>query len=165
MQERRIKTKIWRDNWFANLDHKAKLLFIYLVTNEYMGLSGIAEIPERTIMFDTNLTLAEINQAKTELAEKVVFVDDWVYVMNLLKHDPIRGEKNTLKIALDKELQNVPKEILNKLMGDRWGIDGRIGIGIGTGKGIGNEYTYGIKDSLADEVADDVTQALEEKKL
>ncbi len=50
-------------------------------------------------------------------------------------------------------------------MGDRWGIDGRIGIGIGigTGKGIGNEYIYGIKDSLVDQVADDVTSALEEK--
>ncbi len=93
MKERRIKTKIWRDNWFANLNHKAKLLFIYLVTNEYMGLSGIVEIPERTIMFDTGLTPAEISQAKTELAEKVVFVDDWVFVMNLLKHDPVRGEK------------------------------------------------------------------------
>lgn len=141
MNQRKIHTKIWRDAWFQELSPTSKLLFLYLISNSHMGLSGFVELSNKTILFETGLNTADLEYAKTELKEKVVFDNGWVFVKNLLKYDPIRGESNTLQKTLNKELIDVPvfmrKYADGSSMGDRWVTDGRIGKGIGNGIGKG----------------------------
>lgn len=124
MKNKRVNTKIWVDSWFAKLSDKTKLLFIYCITNSHIGFSGYAEIPERVMMFERGLTKAELDKCKAELKPKVLFYKDWIFVVNLLKHDPIKGEKNPLLDVYEKELKALPKNIRGALMGHRGGIDG-----------------------------------------
>lgn len=115
MEIRKINTKIWQDDWFVNLSRASKVCFLYLFTNQHIGFSGIYELSDRVICFDTGLSQAEIETCKKELFPKVVFVNGWVFVRNAEKHDPIRGEKNSLWLAREKELNGIPKEIKDKI--------------------------------------------------
>lgn len=165
MKSRKVQTKLWRDNWFCSLNSNSKLLFLYLITNEFVGLSGYVELSDRQICFDTGLTQKELDTAKIDLSAKVSFFEGWIHIKNLLKHDPIRGENNTLWKTLQAEIDRVPKEIKDQLdaplMGDASPKHGRIGIGIGKGirggvgeieKEVKNDRTdlRGIEKSLKD---------------
>jgi len=114
-----------------------------------MGLSGFAEIPDRSICFETGLNQGELEECKKELQEKVRFFNDWVYVINLMKYDPIIGEKNNLWIAFQKELALVPTDIRSILEGKSYPPSEPLGspspgtIGIGNGIGIGKEGVVG----------------------
>lgn len=136
-----IKTKIWRDEWFVGLSRAAKLCFIYLFTNECIGISGIYEVSDRTICFDTGLTQAELDSVKEELSTRVLFADGWVRVINAEKHDPIKGEKNNLWRAREKELEHIPEEIYKKLHPPPKGVQTPFegSTGKGKGKGIGKQ--------------------------
>lgn len=133
MKTRKIQTKIWRDSWFADLSRASKLLFIYLISNEHIGLSGFLELPDRNICFDTGLNQTELDQCKDELKDKVSFSDGWIYVKNLLKHDPIKGDKNNLWKPYEIEIESVPEKIKEKLEAPskplKRGMEGSIGIG------------------------------------
>lgn len=112
MNTRKVHTKIWRDGWFINLSRASKLLFMYLITNEYMGFTGYVEIPDQIIMLNTGLNSTELEASKDELYPKVMFQDDWIYVVNLTKHDPIQGGKaNNVYKAYEKELTSIPEHI------------------------------------------------------
>jgi len=133
---------MWRDEWITQLTTSSKLLFVYLVTNEFVGLTGYFEITDRQICFDTGLTNTQLVSSKKELTEKIGFLNNWVYVKNLTKYDPIRGENNTLHKAYEAELARVPEEIIRGMdapsMVHGSPMHGRKGIGIG--KGIGNSF-------------------------
>lgn len=120
-------------------------MFVYLVTNEYVGLTGYVELTDRQMCFDVGLTTSELEASKTELAEKIGFYQNWVHVKNLTKYDPIRGDNNTLHKAYEAELSRVPEEILRGMdapsMEHGRPMHGRKGIGIG--KGIGNGIKKG----------------------
>lgn len=137
MKIRKIQTKIWRDEWFSSLTQEAKLVFLYLITNGYMGLSGFCEISDKQIIFDTGINQKKLDVIKIELTPKVIFFAGWVYVKNLLKHDPIEGEHNTLWTPYKKELISIPEHIKAILDGGSMPhpspIDGGKGIGIGKG--------------------------------
>lgn len=116
MKTRKVKTKIWRDEWYLNLSRASKILFVFLFTNEYMGLSGFVEIPDSLICFHTGLTQSELTECKRELYPKVKFAKGWVYVVNLLEHDPIEGgETNNVYKAYIKELETLPDDIRQEL--------------------------------------------------
>jgi hypothetical protein len=114
---------------------------MYLFTNQYIGISGMYELSDRIIMFDTGLTLKELEACKEELAPKVSFIKGFVYVRNAEKYDPIRGEKNTLLKAKQDELSLIPDEVVSSFdapsIPHQSPIDGRKGNGIGNG--IGNK--------------------------
>lgn len=111
MTTRAIHTKIWSDTWFAELSTSEKLLFIYLLTNRYVNLCGIYELPDRIIAFDTGLPLKTIEAAKAKLSEKIIFIDEWVAIKNVEKYDTYSGGK--LSSAKEKQLQEIPHHILS----------------------------------------------------
>lgn len=98
------------------------------------------ELSDRIIIFDTGLTLKELETCKEELSSKISFYKGFVYVRNAEKYDPIRGENNTLLKTKDSEFLLIPDEIKKYFdapsMPHRSPSDGRNGNGIG--KGIGN---------------------------
>lgn len=129
-----------------------------------MGLSGYAEISDRTLMFDTGLKANELEDAKKELYPKVKFYKDWLCVTNLLKYDPIKGTENNLWKAYQKELELVPEEIRREFEAPSKGLQRPLQGSIGIGKGKGNEGGVGetkpafrsfedLSDSVVREVA------------
>ena len=124
MKNKRVNTKIWVDSWFASLSKDSSRLFLYFITCSHMGFTGFAEIPERVVMFEARLTKEELDKCKDELKPKVKFYKDWVFVVNLLKHDPIKGEKNKLLKPYKLEKESIPPKVYGALMGHGRGIDG-----------------------------------------
>lgn len=103
---RQIHTKIWRDNWFLELDADEKLLFIYLFSNDNSNLAGIYELNERIIQLETGLDKTRIREIlnKFELANKVHFQDGIVWIVNMQKYHSNAGvkvQKNIECIILD----------------------------------------------------------------
>lgn len=116
MTTKRVHTKVWMDEWFSSLSRSSKLLFLYCITNDFLGFSGLYECSDRQMMFDTGLTTGELEDSKKELSEKVRFTSGWVYVVNHEKLDPIQGENNPLRKARNKEILLCPEGIRSLLL-------------------------------------------------
>ncbi len=113
MKTRIIQTKIWKDLYFASLQQDEKLLFLYLLTNERINLSGIYELTDREILFDTGIKEEDLkkNKKKFSTDNKIHFINGWVKVINHDKYNSYTGEKNDL--AKDRELSFVPKYVID----------------------------------------------------
>lgn len=68
MAYRSFSTGTWQDPWFETLSPKAKLLFIYLWTNDVCNQAGCYEISLRRVEFETGL---KFNETIKELTGKV----------------------------------------------------------------------------------------------
>lgn len=113
MKTRIVHTKIWSDSWFLSLSRASKILFLYLITNERIGLSGIYEIPEGKIMYETGLTSSDLEQAKKDISEKATFHRDWVKIHNIDRYQSFTGSKN--EIAKEKEIKQISPEVIDTL--------------------------------------------------
>ena len=113
MKTRIVWTKVWEDEFFANLNQSAKILFLYLITNSRVNLCGCYEISDRVILFDTHISAEELETAKKELAPKAKFCKGWVFLPNSLRFGGYSGPKN--EVALEKEVSAIPKEIRHTL--------------------------------------------------
>ena len=105
---RQIHTKIWRDNWFLELDADEKLLFIYLFSNDNSNLAGIYELSERIVQLETGLDKTRIREIlnKFELANKVHFQDGIVWIVNMQKYHSNAGK--TIKKNIDDIVMSIP---------------------------------------------------------
>jgi len=112
VKQRRIWTKVWKDDWFYSLSQNARLLFLYLITNEFIGFTGCYELSDRQILFDTKIT--NLDKVKQELNSKVRFYNGWVYVINSQGYNGFVGE--SFQVALDKEEHTIPENIKNTLI-------------------------------------------------
>lgn len=85
---RSINTVIWSDPWFEVLEPAAKLLFIYLVTNEKTNMLGVYEISVRKVSFETGITSENIERYLKEFQEssKIKYAENRVLLLNFLKH-------------------------------------------------------------------------------
>lgn len=111
MKTRIIQTKIWKDNYYGELNRVEKLLFIYLLTNEKVNLCGMYELSDREIKFDLDLNEAELQEAKAHLQQdgKFIFLNGWVRIINYDKYNSYTGDKN--ETAKEKELKLIPIEL------------------------------------------------------
>jgi len=112
MIQRKIYSKIWKDEWFCSLSQNARLLFIYLITNEFIGFTGCYELTDRQIIFDTKITSLE--KVKQELYPKAKFYNGWVYVENAQGYNNFVGD--SFEKAITKEKNLIPENIINTLV-------------------------------------------------
>lgn len=114
MKTRIIQTRFWDDEFVFNASKDAKLLYIYLLTSQYINISGIFQLDERKIAFETGLTPKEFERAKEEIvsANKVIFYKGWVKVFNAEKNN---GYKNSPlnQVAYERELSLIPQCVLD----------------------------------------------------
>ncbi len=119
MKTRIIHTKFWEDSYIAELNPKEKLLFLYLITNQRVNLVWFYECPDRVILFDTGLSNKELQETKKKFMEdrRVLFVENYVYLVNANKYESYTGEKN--KVASEKLLSQIStpiKDEVNRLL-------------------------------------------------
>lgn len=109
MKTRIIHTKVWRDEWFVSLSSEAKLLWLYLLTNDKINISGIYELTDREILFDTSINISDTS-IKDELKPKVIFAKGWVRIVNVEKYNKyLNSPKNVT--ACIRELDYIPDNI------------------------------------------------------
>ena len=100
---RPVYTKIWKDRDFMVLQKEAKLLFLYLITNESINNSGVYEIPLKIISAETGIGISTIDQLLTNGCIKNVVYDrehEVVFITNARKYsaggNPAQVEKGIL---------------------------------------------------------------------
>lgn len=113
MKTRIIHTKFWDDGLVSEFDVSTKIFFIYYFTNELIGLTGIYEVTDRRVVFDTGLMQDQLKVSKEKLSKtnRIYFYKDWVYVINAQRLGGYRGEK--IHSAVLKEINRIPPGIYN----------------------------------------------------
>lgn len=109
MKTRVVHTRFWKDEYVSNLTAKEKLLFIYLLTNEYVNMCGTYELPDKYICVDLGLTLPELEKAKEKFqADKRFYFDrGWI---KILRHEKYNSYgKGMQEKALAKEKESIPE--------------------------------------------------------
>jgi hypothetical protein len=111
-KKRYINTVFWNDNYISNLDPSEKLLFIYLITNPFTNISGIYQIPLKTVANDTGIdkemVIKIINRFQND--NKILYVDGWIAVRNFIKH---QGFSNpSVLMSIEREIENKPIELV-----------------------------------------------------
>jgi len=110
MKTRIVHTRIWQDNFILNINSNAKLLFVYVITNERIGLTGAYECPDQIIQLETGLNKNQLTQAKTDLSKKIFFQNGWIAIKNARKYNDYSKSKSH-KEAYERELSFVPENI------------------------------------------------------
>jgi len=98
-----LQKRIWRDRDFKKSKKDAKLLFLYLISNESINNSGIYEIPISTISEETGIGYATVEQLLHNGTLKNIKYDienEIVFVVKRRKHspggNPVQVEKGIL---------------------------------------------------------------------
>jgi hypothetical protein len=111
MKTRIIHTRFWKDSYISALNPKEKLVFIYLLTNEYINLCGVYELPDKYIRLDLDITQEELDLAKYKFTKdnKFYFREGWVMVVNHTKYNSYGGGMQ--KKALLREVSLIPSQL------------------------------------------------------
>ncbi len=149
----------WGDPWVRKLPKNAKILFLYLWTNNHKNLIAMYPIDPETISFETGLTLKEVLSALEILKPKVLYDPKtyFVWVVNHVRHQFMRGEMSpkivigikkcllTIKHPFAGKFLTVYKDIKEiQTLTDRVsigyldsGYPTSVGVGVGGGEGEG----------------------------
>ena len=76
-------------------------------------MCGCYEISDRVILFDTQLSIEELETAKKDLEPKAQFYKGWIYLPNALHLGGYKGEKN--EVAIKREYSLIPEDIRDTL--------------------------------------------------
>lgn len=109
MKRRSLETKFWKDSYIQSLTSNGKLLFNYLLMNEYVNIIHIYELPESYIALETGITIKQIQELKIKFQtdKKFLFKDNWIKIVNADKYENYVGEKNdTAKLNLLKTISS-----------------------------------------------------------
>lgn len=112
MKTRSVQTRFWDDEFISESDVFTQHLYIYLLTCQYINLSGMFQLPVKKIMLETKLTDRQFSAASANLeaAKKVIFFHGWVCVANADKNNSyVLSPKNIKPLALEQA--QVPEEV------------------------------------------------------
>lgn len=88
-----FNSSTWGDPWVRKLSKNAKILFLYLWTNNHKNLIAMYPIDPETIAFETGLSQKDIIGAFEALKPKVLYDPKtcYVWVVNHVRHQYMRG--------------------------------------------------------------------------
>lgn len=124
-KNKQISERFWYDTYVAEelTDPDEKLLYIYLLTNQYASITGIYEISIRTINFDTSIPAPRIKEilAKLSQAGKVHYDMGYVILVNFYKYTSynipqVRNYVKELIKALPSPIQDQYSDVINNLI-------------------------------------------------
>jgi hypothetical protein len=101
-----LNTCIWKDPWYRKLPLKAKILFLFLWTNDHKNIACMYEIDIETIGFYTGLSRKDIVDTLSMLYPKVKYDSGkgLVWVVNFVRHQFMRKQSVSPKIK--KAIEN-----------------------------------------------------------
>lgn len=110
MKTRIIQTRFWDDDFVSELDPEAKLVFIFLLTNNSIGLTGIYEFPYKKIGYQCSLSEQKILKILEKLSPKVIYDKGWVVIKNAIKYNNYASNSKQ-QIAYMKEWNALPERL------------------------------------------------------
>lgn len=112
-KQRYINTKFWSDTFISELNALDKYLFLYFLTNEHTNISGIYEVPLKSISFETGIEIEALKKMLKRLHGKIEYVDGWVCIKNFQKNQS--KESKTVQRGIEIEKARVPLDIIKKI--------------------------------------------------
>jgi hypothetical protein len=111
-KQRYVNTRFWIDDYISNLDPVEKLLFLYFLTNPFTEISGVYEVPLKTISTDTGIEKEMILKIlkRFEKDKKIKYQDGWVVLKNFVKHQETKNPK--IKRGIELSLKNCPSWVI-----------------------------------------------------
>lgn len=110
MKTRIIQTRFWDDEFVSNLEIDAKLIFLYLITNDSIGMTGIYEKPKRYIAFHCGISEQRLVKILESLREKIIYDNGWVVILNAVKYNNYASNPAQRK-AYMKEYNALPERL------------------------------------------------------
>ena len=107
-KQRMLKTSFRADSYIEQLTPTQKLLYAYLLTNDYIDLSGIYEITFRRISYETWVAEEEVEQVmeKFQSDGKVFFCEGRIVIVNFIKNQNYKSP--TIQKWIERSIDNVP---------------------------------------------------------
>ena len=104
-----FNTKTWNDPWVRKLRPEAKLLFIYLWTNNHKNLAGLYSLDIETMSFETGIEIEQIRKSLEMLYPKVKYDDknEIVWIINHVRHQFMKRSDNISPTVLKKILKDL----------------------------------------------------------
>lgn len=111
MSYRPVDERFWRDDKVRALDPKAKLLFVYFITNPSAHYSGVYYIPLPTICFETGLSDGDVRKGIDTLSIGYMIAYEYptneVFVSNMAKFQTMNEkQKKGIDAHLYKSVQS-----------------------------------------------------------
>lgn len=108
--QRLVDSKFWSDSFIVDcLNPLDRYLFLYFLTNERTNLSGVYEVPLRTISNETGIEKEEILRMLERLRGKIEYKNGWICLVNFTKHQNL-DNKNIVK-GIDNKIVLLPEDI------------------------------------------------------
>jgi len=107
-KSRVISDRIWRDEWFVELEPDAKLLFVYLFSNENTNLAGIYRFNPNLIVSETGLPYKRVLELLRDFERdrKVFSRGNLLWVVNLRRYNATSS--NTVAQRIRSDLEAIP---------------------------------------------------------
>lgn len=111
---RYIKDSFWSDEWIEGLTLEEKWFFLYLLTNQYVSLTGIYSLTIRKMAFELNSSVEFVQKTleKFQQAKKVYYLGGNVIIVNFVKNQKLWWWENKLVKWIVRELEQIPSETL-----------------------------------------------------
>jgi hypothetical protein len=123
MASRVIHDSVWGDAWFQDLPPASKLVWVYLLTNSHLEVSGIYQITPKTISNETGIPLIDVNGILEAFVadKKIVYESNVVGIVNYHRHNGMMNNPK-YRVAIRKSLDKLDESI-RTLFCDRLAID------------------------------------------
>lgn len=141
---RLVHCKMWsEDDWFAALEPRKRLLWIYLFTNDDASLSGLYVIRDEKIALETGLDVAFVHETLAWFAsEKKIEREKWVvWVKKMRKYQNTKSEK--IQTCIRKDVNAVSNCAIKRRYMAAYNMDT-----------VSQEYVSGIDVSDSDSDSD-----------
>lgn len=111
---RYIKDSFWSDEWIEWLSLEEKWFFLYLLTNQYVSLTGIYPLTIRKMAFELNSSMEFVQKTleKFQQAKKVYYLGGNIIIVNFVKNQKLGWWENKLVKWIVRELEQIPSETL-----------------------------------------------------
>ncbi len=112
MERSWFKACFWSDPYILDLSLEETHLYIYLITNQKIEITGCLEISYRTIEFETKLSKEQIDNIiqKLEKNNKITIENNIIILHNFLKN---QNFNKLQKIQILRTLSNYTEKIIN----------------------------------------------------
>jgi hypothetical protein len=112
MKTRIFQTRFYDDEDVIEMNLYEQHLYFYLLTCQYINISGMFQLSPKKVKFEAKLTELQFTNASQRLEEmkKAVFYKGWVYVINARKNNNYERSEDNQKACMN-ELARVPLEV------------------------------------------------------
>jgi hypothetical protein len=118
---RMVNTRFWIDDYISNLDPIEKLLFLYFLTNPSTDISGVYEVPLKTVAVDTGIEKEMVMKVlrRFKRDKKIFYEDGWVAIKNFGKHQNLNNA--SIASGVEAGLSKAPKSLKELMLGKKRG--------------------------------------------